>query len=653
MNISTELETPAYELADMPRADFMNFTIQPLAQRSMFWRPTYLAQSAWLEHIPFAFWLTEAHRPRVLVELGVHFGSSYFAFCQAVQRLDLGTRCFAIDTFKGDEHAGNYDEAVIEQVRAHNAAQYSGFSRVIRSTFDDALKHFADGEIDLLHIDGLHTFEAVRHDFHAWLPKLSRRAVVIMHDTNVRERDFGVHRLFDTLKKQYSHFEFVHGHGLGVLGVGPEQSDVLRRLFDASTDDHTRQLVREIFSRLGQGCADAYAATMPAAKLSIHGGGAHDRLLDKLQHSLDKTNVELESNRRELVQRLANDNERMTRTLARRDAMIVRLRAASRASAGEAARLCKELHAREDTKLDARIKHVESQNPRLEKENQALKNLLQEADALRAGHREKDSAIAAEQRRAGKLEAELKARTEALKANEALLAGEMARAAVIQAEMQSKTNSLKTLEKRLADAEAQTNAAIAHLNAAVAQKDTAMAERKVALAKLDSEMKKANGERDAQSRRLEDRFKELTALTLMIEERDRELAARNSEIEAARVSSAHEKQTVAAVRPMKKAKRETLSVAAQIALLQKSGLFDRSWYLRQYPDVARSGSDPVEHYVLHGAGEGRNPAPGFDTGWYLASYSDVSEAQLNPLLHYIRHGKKEGRAANSLAKRAA
>src|ERR1035437_8604092 len=57
------------------------------------WLPEYISESGWLEHGPFAFWLIDAVRPRTFVELGTQSGYSFFAFCQAVGALGLGTQC--------------------------------------------------------------------------------------------------------------------------------------------------------------------------------------------------------------------------------------------------------------------------------------------------------------------------------------------------------------------------------------------------------------------------------------------------------------------------------------------------------------------------------------------------------------------------------
>ncbi len=101
------------------------------------------------------------------------------------------------------------------------------------------------------------------------------------------------------------------------------------------------------------------------------------------------------------------------------------------------------------------------------------------------------------------------------------------------------------------------------------------------------------------------------------------------------------------VKPFKRQDKNKEKVLRQVDVLNKSGLFDRTWYLSTYPEVASAGLDPTEHYVRFGAAEGRNPSPKFDTVYYLQTNPDVAAAGVNPLLHYIQFGISEGRQACS------
>ena len=217
----------------------------------LFRRPTRLdVISAWYGHIPFAHWLIRATKPATLVELGTHNGVSYSAFCEAILAERLPTRCTAVDTWKGDEHAGFYGDDVFSSLQAFHAARYAGFSQMLRCTFDEALPYIADGSVDLLHIDGRHHYDDVAHDYRTWVPKLSDRAVVLFHDTNVRERQFGVWRLWEELAAAHPAFEFLHTHGLGVLAVGTNAPAPITELCNLQGD--ALNLVRERFATLGE-----------------------------------------------------------------------------------------------------------------------------------------------------------------------------------------------------------------------------------------------------------------------------------------------------------------------------------------------------------------------------------------------------------------
>lgn len=183
--------------------------------------PRYLDNPhGWIQHIPFAFFLVETLQPALITELGTYSGNSYFAFCQAVKDMKIPSNCYAIDTWEGDIHVGNYKNDVFERVSRINEKEFSHFSTLKRMTFDQALPDFRDNSIDLLHIDGTHTYGAVKHDFESWLPKMSEEGIILLHDTRVRKRDFGVWKFYEEIKNLFPSFEFHYSEGLAVVCTG-------------------------------------------------------------------------------------------------------------------------------------------------------------------------------------------------------------------------------------------------------------------------------------------------------------------------------------------------------------------------------------------------------------------------------------------------
>lgn len=213
--------------------------------------PRRVASSAWMTHVPFAFWIVEAVNPRLLTELGTHNGLSFCAFCQQVAQLRQTPMCYAVDSWKGDSQAGYYEEDVYEELARHVHEHYAAFAHLIRSTFDEALPLFREGSIDLLHIDGFHSYDAMMHDFESWLPKMSARGVVLMHDINARMGGYGGLRAWDEISARFPSFAFEHGYGLGVVLTGSEPPEQVRRLVEYGKDASFAEKTRRYFTLLG------------------------------------------------------------------------------------------------------------------------------------------------------------------------------------------------------------------------------------------------------------------------------------------------------------------------------------------------------------------------------------------------------------------
>lgn len=89
---------------------------------------------------------------------------------------------------------------------------------------------------------------------------------------------------------------------------------------------------------------------------------------------------------------------------------------------------------------------------------------------------------------------------------------------------------------------------------------------------------------------------------------------------------------------------EQRTMLEELELVRGSKWFDAEWYVTEYPDVANAGIDPAEHYLRHGAPEGRDPGPQFSTEAYLRKHPDLYVSGANPLLHFLR--SSSGHAAD-------
>ncbi len=215
--------------------------------------PKRLTKSnGWHTHSPFAFWLMKQLEPSIFVQLGVCNGDSYSTFCQAVQTFSQSTACYGIDTWQREDPASSCDESVYAELLRYHNDHYAAFSRLILSSFDDALPHFVDGSIDLLFINGHSSYEDVKHDFESWLPRLSNRATVLFQGINSEGGKSGIWKFFLELSKQYAGrcFPLTQGNGLGVLTLGDDAPDVLQHL--GCLEGEVASSVRLTFSTFGK-----------------------------------------------------------------------------------------------------------------------------------------------------------------------------------------------------------------------------------------------------------------------------------------------------------------------------------------------------------------------------------------------------------------
>jgi GT2 family glycosyltransferase len=589
-------------------------------------------------------------RPRTIVELGTMSGNSFGAFAQGVQALGLETACYAVDTWKGDPHSGGYGEEVFEEWSAFHDRHLGAFSRLVRSTFDDARATFDDGSIDLLHIDGFHTYEAVRHDFESWLPKLSTRAVVLLHDINVREQDFGVWKLWHEVSRQYPSFAFLHAHGLGVVGIGRDPSPNVRPLLeDVPRNSRDMFIIRQFFGALGEALLHAPRES-ELAQREVELRAEIGRLAAARQHETDTLGRALQDARIE-VARLSDTNQNLATSLAQAEVSL--------AQAEENLQRTPEI----ENRMKEQARAFDQQAGTLQSTMTALQQARTELEDRVLSHRR---ALEKAEQSAGRWfvllmrfrESRSWRVTSLFRKSLALVREAGRRARFWKPVPPGATPFLTSLRpSRIKEAALIRRSGL--FDEAYYLRHVSMSPEKtpdlagvwayplahyLVAGAFNGEDPHALFDSSFYLARNPDVAKAgLNPLWHFLTSGGVEGRDPHPLFQSAYYLSQNPDVAEAKLNPL----LHFISSGAREGR-DPNPWFDTSFYLAADPELRACGENPLVHFLRVGASEERSPGPSFDTRYYARANPDVVESGLNPLTHYILAGQSEGRRTSAL-----
>ncbi len=441
-----------------------------------YWEPTFLADKVcemnpvwpWGGHRRFAYDLARWMRPTRIAELGVHWGTSFFTFAQAMKDGRMkDSELIGVDTFEGEDHAGKYGPEVLDTVRGIVKKYFPKQQITLHQMFfADALKLVDDESIDLLHIDGLHTFEAVKDDFETWLPKLASDGIVLFHDV-APDTGYGSTDYWNRISKEYPGFAFEHSWGLGVLfpkgdarlralegeGLGDKliaypalakaersaiESRDLGRMAKERMETIQKQSgvnaeLRGRLEKLQQSTVPKEAMERTAAKLTAAEQLARDRY-EVIQNQSQnirawKEAAEKQKAQLEAAGRLARERyeviQQQSEKVRMRDETIAALRKQHRAQSDLSARLEKRAGVAEAARDELRLR-VQTQQEHLTEQRERFRALEQQTKAQAEQAAKVREALAASNATVMRLQEQIKAAEESRKALEASLAAQTA-----------------------------------------------------------------------------------------------------------------------------------------------------------------------------------------------------------------------------------
>lgn len=167
------------------------------------------------ELLEFSRIVREAN-PRIVLEIGTFSGGTLFVLARACQRnatvisVDIGrTNLLRKAMFKS--FAINGGKVIPLMADSHVPETYGLVSQALRSS-----------KVDLLFIDGDHSYNGVKRDFEMYVPLVRSGGMVAFHDIaeHPPEAQCEVSRFWNELKTRYKHLEIIENHDQGWAGIG-------------------------------------------------------------------------------------------------------------------------------------------------------------------------------------------------------------------------------------------------------------------------------------------------------------------------------------------------------------------------------------------------------------------------------------------------
>jgi len=140
------------------------------------------------------------HRFKVVVEIGTDKGGTLYVWKEVADKNSL---IISVDKAKFG------DEKFVEQLKYPNQniilLNKDSHLKSTRKTIENLLRH---KPIDLLFIDGDHSYKGVKRDWELYSPLVKKGGLVIFHDINRHQiKQCQVEKFWQEIKHNYSHLE--------------------------------------------------------------------------------------------------------------------------------------------------------------------------------------------------------------------------------------------------------------------------------------------------------------------------------------------------------------------------------------------------------------------------------------------------------------